>query len=57
MDFYEQAEKELREKIKLVYQRIANIDVPPEQIAVIELVFNEMDDVFGVEDRKEMLTK
>ena len=57
MDFYEQAEKELRKKIKLAYQRIANIDVPPEQIAVIELVFNEMDDVFGVEDRKEKLTK
>ena len=57
MDFYEQAEKELRKKIKLAYQRIANIDVPPEQIVVIELVFNEMDDVFGVEDRKEMLTK
>lgn len=57
MDFYEKAEKELREKIKLAYQRIANIDVSPEQIVVIELVFNEMDDVFGVEDRKEMLTK
>lgn len=57
MHFCEEAEKELREKIRLAYQEIGEIDVPEDDIYVIERVFNVMDDVFGVEDRREMLIK
>lgn len=57
MNFHEEAEKELREKIKLTYQKVAEIDVPSEEhLEVIERVLQVMDDVFGVNDRREMLT-
>ena len=56
-NFHEEAEKELREKIKLAYQKVAEIDVPSEEdLEVIERVLQVMDDVFGVNDRREMLT-
>lgn len=56
-NFHEEAEKELRAKIKLAYQKIAGIDVSSEeQLEVIERVLQVMDDVFGVNDRREMLT-
>ncbi len=56
-NFHEEAEKELREKIKLAYQKVAEIDVTSEEhLEVIERVLQVMDDVFGVNDRREMLT-
>ena len=57
MNFHEEAEKEHREKIKLAYQKVAEIDVTSEEhLEVIERVLQVMDDVFGVNDRREMLT-